>query len=106
VDGFPHPSQWRLRGGSGYASAFRHGSGSQSSNPTVAASMPVRGRGSTLETRRCCASVVHNVRVPLGLKGLKMLALICRRGCWYVNLVRVGSQFRHHPSKRQAHACL
>jgi hypothetical protein len=100
MDGFPHPSQWRLRGGSGYATAFRHSSGSQSSNLTVAAFVAVRGRGSTLETRLCCACVVRSVRVPLGSKGMKMLAVICRRGCWYVNLVLVIIRFRHHPSKR------
>jgi hypothetical protein len=86
-----------LRGGSCYAVAFRHGPGSQSSNPTVASFVVVRGRGSTSETRRGCASVFRGVRVSLGSKGLKMLAVICRMGCWYVNLVHVGGRFRHHP---------
>ncbi|AES75023.1 hypothetical protein MTR_6g023210 [Medicago truncatula] len=87
MDGFPHPSQWRLRGGSSYAAAIRHGSGSQSSNLMVSAFAVVGGRGSSLETHRCCASVVCSVRVLLGSKGLKMLVVICRRGCWDMNLV-------------------
>jgi len=87
MDGFPHLSQWCLRGVSGYAAAFCHGSGSQSSNPTVAAFVVVWGCGSTLETLHYGASIVCGVRVPLDLKGLKMLAVICRRDCWYVNLV-------------------
>jgi len=70
MDGFPHPSQWRLRGGSGYAATIHHGSGSHYSNPTVATFVAVWGRGSTSETRHCCASMVRGVRVPLGLKGL------------------------------------
>lgn len=36
------------------------------------------------------------VRGLLGSKGLIMLAVICCRGCWYMNIVRVGSRFRHH----------
>lgn len=42
------------------------------------------------------SDVVRGVRGPLGSKGLKMLAVICCRGYWYVNLVCVGGRFRHH----------
>jgi len=34
---------------------------------------------------------------PLGSKGLIIPDVVCRRGCWYMNLVRVGGRFRHHP---------
>jgi len=46
------------------------------------------------------SNVVRGVQGSLGSKGLKMLDVIFRKGCWYMNLVCIGCRFRHHPLKR------
>ena len=63
--------------------------------------------GSIPDNRHCYASVVRGVQGQMGSKGLKMLSVICCRGCWYVNFLSVLTVDSDTiPKNIKVHACL
>lgn len=63
------------------------------------------GAKALFQTSVTSASVVRGVRGLLGSKELKMLDVICRRGCWYMNFCPCWRSIQT-PSLKKIGSCL